>query len=1107
MKTLSILISAFLLFTSSPQDTYRTNTFSYGDIFDNIYNNFEYVINGKKIENNTISKLIDNSIYNDRVEIKSVIPIENTKFDANYTLQIIKELTDPKYEGKKSGTEGYKNAIYFLKSKFSEKGLVPIFEDDLIQEYNASVANMKKSYLAINGSEIELMEDYMPFSRTAEGKYNGTREIVFLGSGISNDYKGINVNDKSVIFSWLDSNGEFPSGTLDRVLMAKKRGAKEVFVICNGDFKVGNYEHPIRYENTGIYVQYISENIAKNLGIDDYENKKSFEAEIEYDLDIERNIRIKSQNIVGKIPGVYDSKSILLVTNLDGFGKLPGGYIYQNAKYSSVSPALMLSIVEYYNKNKPLYDIYFAVVGNKWDTRQGIKYVMGNIDEENFIGAIDLYSMGGQVYKPYLGITKNADKDFTQNFIRAFGGSINYDLGNSLADVIDDYIDNTIIIRDDSKLENNLKKDTWQNVNKDVLIDEFSLIKDIINEIITSEFNKEKYIYKMDREVVYNEVAERYYNRMESKYFTILFDDRYIEKVMNKNLLRECDKIYERISRFNYYPKVEKKPTIIFSMDTVSAAKIGGRTDLYQGNYNVGGGFASFNGVPTEVIYCRGPGFYTLSHELNHLIASKKVGNIGFTNQEAQGQNFNIYYRGMSFLYDENRIEEIVNQADPIIEDKDQIYVAKTYKDRFNWNWLFDGTTNPYKHQNSYFTLGSMYSFLNYNYGYNTARRAIYRVYESKDRNDLKKAVIYDTKLTEEEFLEEWSEWVLSGGKDMVDEEYYDIKEYKDYLTYYDSKWHEDIEIMDLRYFVNNNIFKDVNKNLNVNKDEDIKTEENYDGGKKEKTDNGGNNFTDNLNPENDKFSFEIGDDNINYKEIKYGERLDVSKISINEVSYRLFDEKIHFKLKFNSNMEENVSVFLQGSEPGLQQLIRNVVKIGENTIILKFDVNEYKSYSAGLAINLGERNFVFIEKNILNSKNNDSETENNDSENNSNSMFSCELKDDGIMYDKIDYTDKTDKLQTKVKEVGYKIVDDKIHLKFKFESSFKENIDVFLFEGEPGLDIEVDNGVSIGDNVVILKFKIEEFKNLTTGLVVSLGNDHFILIDKKITDKILGGL
>ncbi|WP_432666621.1 PA domain-containing protein [Wukongibacter baidiensis] len=850
------------------------------------------------------------------------------------SFSVLEELTKEKYMGRQSGTEGYEEAVDFLEEQLEELDVVPILNSDTYkQEYKTKIGILKDTSFRIDNVTYEIMKDYMPYSRTTSGNFEFD-EIYYVGVGGEEDYtiepEGI------VVFKWNDDKGNFGGGITDRILTAKEHGAKGVLIVDNGELKVGNYEHPINSKDVDIPVLYISEDLAEDiLQIPSHWNaQKLSDKNIEINLEIKRK-STEADNLVGLIPGKREDKAILITTNLDGFGSLPNGEYFQSTKSSAVSTAMLLDLANYYKENKPEYNIIIAIVGSKWIENEGIEKIAKTIDFDNIITTIDLYAMGGDG-KPRIFYT---DKEF-KSFAKKLDDDMEYnnDLGNALSGVLTDYTPRLLMMRDTSTWINNSLTDTFENVNTKGYNKGLKYTKDLIDDIIEyyieekEEFNDFDYDYK-DVKKSYEEDVDKKIKFVESKYFKVYFDDEFKERLDN-NHLEEIDEIYERISKFNYYPYIGEKVKLLYLSDLNEAARIGGREDIYEDGEHVGGGFASFD---RPVIWCLEPHLGTVSHELNHLLADfKGIGKTNKHNQECQGQSFLVYYYYEKDEYVTD-VDDLINEYLCNWEAPKVIDNAENYSEKIDWKILAGRKKDPDGWQNTYHTLGSMYSYLNYVYGSNAARKAVYGVYDKEI--DIKDALIQDTGLDIDEFLESWSLWMTSSGEEIGKKVKKEVKNFKDKLTWYD-------------YYL---IF--------------TKFEQTNDDGHEDNDNDNDNDFDSSNIPVIDKKQSKFAifeDDGLKYGDIEY--RIDFANedFELDSVGAAIDSENVYLKIKYISPIKSYVSMFLQGDVPGLKKVYDNATKKGENVIVLKFNKDDLKDYTAGLAISIGERNFIFIDKELM---------------------------------------------------------------------------------------------------------------------------------------------
>ncbi len=124
-------------------------------------------------------------------------------------LDVVKELADPKYEGRLTGSPGFARAADYLASQFSALGLLkPFPESGYYQKFTIpyTVVLPGCSLLVGEGESAvsyHYYDEYMPGSTSGTGEL--TAEVIFAGYGISapelgyDDYAGIDVKGKIVI--------------------------------------------------------------------------------------------------------------------------------------------------------------------------------------------------------------------------------------------------------------------------------------------------------------------------------------------------------------------------------------------------------------------------------------------------------------------------------------------------------------------------------------------------------------------------------------------------------------------------------------------------------------------------------------------------------------------------------------------------------------------------------------------------------------------------------------------------------------------------------------------------------------------------------------------
>lgn len=681
---------------------------------------------------------------------------------------MIDEWAKKEYQGRQAGTPGYAKAVDDLEKRIRSAGMLPLFgEEQYRQSYSAGTAVLKKEKVVWNNKTLKLMQDYMPYARTAGGKF-AFRTAYYAGAGMPADYK--TKADGLVIFHWNDKNGKFPEGIQDRVQRAAANGAKAVMIVTNGELKVGNYEHPLHAGKLDIPVLYISEKAAADAGVPrNFVPAALKKSELSMELSVDRSIQ-QADNLAGVIPGKSEDKAILWVTNIDGFGSLPDGTWYESAKSGAASAAMMLDIARYYKKNVPEYTMIFAFVGSKWKEQEGIKALAEKLNFDLIACTIDLYAMGGNgsLDNLYVNYTDPAFKSAAESVAKS--PMLNTDLGNALSSVLHTKTDKLLLIRDRNTWLDDSSADKASAIARSDYAKGVDSLLTLSGRIMKQLSEEESVPFDYSKRSV-SKVAFKQpkvtLHHVQSKYYEVYADDAYIHQI-TPEVLKEMDSLYTRVARYNYYPLPQAKVTALFMKDGNKAAVIAGRKDLENESEKAGGGFASFTDDQMYIYMRSGPYYETIAHELNHALATANAyaGN-NFELQEWQGQSHFVRYMQPKGTYtnDFGRIVKqrfLSNHEVPKLKE-----LVANYETALDWSWYTKNAPNPDGHLYTYYVMGSMYAFLADQYGEEASRRAMYRNYI--DVANIRSHLIKDTGLTLKAFLERWSGWMLRGGTASTD--------------------------------------------------------------------------------------------------------------------------------------------------------------------------------------------------------------------------------------------------------------------------------------------------------------------------------------------------
>jgi len=160
----------------------------------------------KKIAFFTILALLGNGLWaqnGDHPLLESA-----RRITANELFGIVEELASPRYEGRLTGSPGFRKAAGYVAEQFESIGLQPYSKNGYFQEFAIpyTVVLPGCSLVLRRGSgerSYRYYDEFMPGSTSASG--NLTAEVVFAGYGITapelgyDDYAGIDVRGKIVL--------------------------------------------------------------------------------------------------------------------------------------------------------------------------------------------------------------------------------------------------------------------------------------------------------------------------------------------------------------------------------------------------------------------------------------------------------------------------------------------------------------------------------------------------------------------------------------------------------------------------------------------------------------------------------------------------------------------------------------------------------------------------------------------------------------------------------------------------------------------------------------------------------------------------------------------
>lgn len=271
-------------------------------------------------------------------------------------------LASPELKGRLTGSPEEMIAANYIKNKFQEYGLKPLFGNEYFQnfEFIFGTEASENCKLKINSKHIELGKEYtiLGFSDNIEV----TGDVIFAGYGLVyekfkiDDYRNINVKDKIVIaFRGLpktdSSNFEFErlGGIREKAKIAIEKGAKALIIINPPSQFPEDNLIPTRYDRSGFLENFAVINVKREI-IDSFlKNKVSFE-EIEKDYNQKSdkykdlfsfNIELKTElkkikrtgtNVAGYLEAPGSSEFVIIGAHYDHLGMGDFGSLYKGTE-------------------------------------------------------------------------------------------------------------------------------------------------------------------------------------------------------------------------------------------------------------------------------------------------------------------------------------------------------------------------------------------------------------------------------------------------------------------------------------------------------------------------------------------------------------------------------------------------------------------------------------------------------------------------------------------------------------------------------------------------------------------------------------------------------
>lgn len=380
-------------------------------------------------------------------------------------------LSSPEMRGRLSGTEDYDRAAQWVKAKFKEWGLVPVY-DDFIQPFKLHYNETHDSAFSLTlppkekegqpeTLEMEMYKDYCPTLYSGFGEVE--EEVVFLGFGITapelgwDDYKDVDAKGKVVAI--LDGMPQIEGKDFSKyyprpykLQNAKEHEAGGLIIINRAVISgYGTYQEGVPMVMVG---DKVSDALFKHKGFDIQAigalvrdgNPLRFATGVRAKIKVTgvHHANATTSNVVGMIQGsdpALKEEYIIFGGHLDGVGPWPR--LHPGASDNASGSAVVMKLTHAFSqlKSQPKRSIVFALFGGEELGLLGSRHMVANLPDfpskpllmlnhdMNGVGR-GLRIGGGKTYPEfYEFITKVNEKYSINDSISA--GEISLRFGNS----------------------------------------------------------------------------------------------------------------------------------------------------------------------------------------------------------------------------------------------------------------------------------------------------------------------------------------------------------------------------------------------------------------------------------------------------------------------------------------------------------------------------------------------------------------------------------------------------------------------------------------------------------------------------------------------------
>ena len=340
-----------------------------------------------------------------------LIPVSATS--QPYAQSIVDTLSSTYFAGRGYQDDVDDLAAQFIAGEFEQMGLQPLLED--YEQTFPLVIDVfpESSTLFINGENLRLGIDFLPYASSASGNAKNLDRFVQGESGLiipdHNVFQydvqqlkdAVLVIDETVpaSFSQIKDLNQAWLATSTRLDIAARFGARAVIMLVENDLI---YSHPPANASLPVFM------VQKEAWPESIES-------LSYSVTAQQDWETTSSNVIAQIPGTSTADEYLFVTaHYDHLGRIGKDFYFPGANDNASGVALTLELAKYFQQHPLNHTLVFIGFSGEEQGLRGSRYFVENapfsLEQIRFLINLDMVASGTR------GIMALAGSNFPEEF-------------------------------------------------------------------------------------------------------------------------------------------------------------------------------------------------------------------------------------------------------------------------------------------------------------------------------------------------------------------------------------------------------------------------------------------------------------------------------------------------------------------------------------------------------------------------------------------------------------------------------------------------------------------------------------------------------------------